>query len=68
MKTFPTSVITSIAPVTQPVKSQLGNKITVLRPISSTVMEKSVPRTAIVAVGVSIPTFCGFDFAICPEA
>jgi len=51
-KTKPASVETSIAPVTQPDKSQLGNRINVLCPISSTVVEKSVPRTATVAVGV----------------
>ena len=37
-------------------------------PISSMVIEKSVPRTPIVAVGVFITTFCLEFFAICPEA
>ena len=52
-------------PVTQPpVGSQLGSSITKLLPSSSTVIEKSVPRTAIVAVGVLIATCCGLFFAI----
>ena len=57
-----------MAPVTQPRASQLGNNMIRLRPNSSTVIEKSVPRTAIVAVGVLIDTCCGLFLAICPEA
>ena len=37
-------------------------------PSSSTVIEKSVPRTPIVAVGVCIFTFCLEFLAIRPEA
>jgi len=47
---------------------QLGNRITVVAPISSTVAVKSVPLTATVALGVLILTACGRFFAICPEA
>ena len=44
--------------------SQLGNNIIVDEPISSIVIAKSVPLTAIVAVGVLIFTFCFEFFAI----
>ena len=37
-------------------------------PSSSIVIEKSVPRTPIVAVGVVMTTFCFEFFAICPDA
>ena len=47
-----------------PSPSQLGNNIIVDEPISSTVIAKSVPLTAIVAVGVFIFTFCAEFFAI----
>ena len=45
-----------------------GNKIIVEDPTSSIVIEKSVPLTPIVAVGVDIDTLVGLNFAICPDA
>ena len=51
-----------------PSPSQLGNNMIVDEPISSTVIAKSVPLTAIVAVGVLIFTFCAEFFAIWPLA
>ena len=74
MITLPSSVVTSILPVMQSFSKsvqplgQLGNKIIVLRPSSSTVAVKSVPRTPIVAVGVLIATACGLFLATCPDA
>ena len=66
---MPTSVLTSISPVKHVVGvGQLGNRITRLRPISSTVIVKSVPRTAIVAVGVLSLTFSLLFLAIAPDA
>ena len=70
----PRTVETLILPVTQsraisrhPI-GQDGKRMMVDLPVSSTVPEKSVPLTPIVAVGVSTMTCCGSDFAICPEA
>ena len=72
MITMPTSFSTDISPVTHTrslaIMVQLGNKIIVELPVSSTVMEKSVPLTPTTAVGVLIFTFCLEFFAICPDA
>ena len=51
-----------------PCTSQLGNNIIVEPPSSSIVIEKSVPRTPIVAVGVVIIISCLDVLAICPDA
>ena len=48
--------------------SHEGRSIIVELPTSSTVIVKSVPLTAIVAVGVVILIFCFEFFAICPDA
>ena len=57
-----------IAPLTLgPVlSSQLGINITVLAPTSFTAITKSVPRTAIAAVGVLIFTELGLAPAMAP--
>ena len=47
---------------------QLGKSIIVLPPSSSTVALKSVPRTAIVALGVLRATRLGSFLAIAPDA
>ena len=49
-RTLPIAVTTSISPLERPNSS--GKSITRLRPNSSTVAVKSVPRIAILAVGV----------------
>jgi hypothetical protein len=54
--TVPIAVTTSISPLDKPKAS--GNKIIRLRPNSSTVAVKSVPRIAILAVGVFRLIFC----------
>ena len=67
--TIPTSDSTEISPTTHnPLVVQLGSRITIVLPVSSTVMVKSVPLTPITAVGVFIMTFCLEFFAICPDA
>ena len=50
-KTVPAAVVTSISPLDKPNSS--GKRMIKLRPNSSTVVVKSVPRIAILAVGVS---------------
>ena len=66
---MPASDSTDISPTKQlPFVSHDGNRIIVELPTSSIVIEKSVPRTPIVAVGVFICTAVGVVFAICPEA
>ena len=59
------SLSTEISPT---VPSALGNSITRLLPISSTVMLNAVPRTPIRAVGVCMSTFCLAFLAILPDA
>ena len=53
---MPIAVTTSISPLESPRAS--GSKIIRLRPNSSTVAVKSVPRIAILAVGVLRVIFC----------
>ncbi len=66
---MPASDSTDISPTKQlPFVSHDGNRMIVELPTSSIVIEKSVPRTPIVAVGVFICTFVGLVFAIWPEA
>ena len=55
-RTLPIAVTTSISPLERPNSS--GNKIIKLRPSSSTVAVKSVPRIAMLAVGVFNFMFC----------
>ena len=72
--TIPAGVSTSIAPLPQirPFKftfcsiSQVGINMIILAPVSLTAITKSVPRTAIAAVGVLIFTFLG-SLAILPD-
>ena len=54
--TLPVAVNTSISPLDKPKRS--GNKIIKLLPNSSTVAVKSVPLTAMLAVGVDNFMFC----------
>ena len=67
--TNPLSFSTIISPVTQlPEISQLGSRVIIVPPISSTTIIKSVPLTLIFALGVRIFTLCLLFFAIWPLA
>ena len=71
MITLPPALLTSMIPTMLGNPEELGNEgssTTRLFPSSDTVIEKSVPRTEIFAVGVSTLTFSRVFFAIRPEA